>query len=241
MTIRLSSVVAASELSDPGVARQLWLQRMTEELRTLFAERGYRVPGNVRVAVAFTSHGAKGRAIGECWADWASSDNHSEIFIKATLADPRVIVATLAHELVHATVGLQAGHGKVFKRCAVKIGLAGKMTATIAGPALAAWIVDAIARVGDYPAGSLANLTTGRKKQGTRLLKAECETCGYLVRVTRKWVEDAGAPHCPNHGAMHVDGVETPEPVKAAPLKTRSPKPRTAPKTQAKDQRTSKA
>jgi hypothetical protein len=39
-------------------------------------------------------------------------------------------------------------------------------------------------------------------------LKAECGDCGYTVRVTRKWVDDAGAPHCPKHGAMQVDGIE---------------------------------
>jgi hypothetical protein len=39
-------------------------------------------------------------------------------------------------------------------------------------------------------------------------LKAESGDCGYTVRVTRKWVDDAGAPHCPKHGAMQVDGIE---------------------------------
>jgi hypothetical protein len=43
------------------------------------------------------------------------------------------------------------------------------------------------------------------KKQGTRLLKAECGSCGYTVRVTLKWVTEAGPPHCPKHGAMAVD------------------------------------
>lgn len=38
-------------------------------------------------------------------------------------------------------------------------------------------------------------------KQTTRLLKCQCDICGYTVRVTRKWL-DIGAPHCPDHGAM---------------------------------------
>jgi hypothetical protein len=41
-------------------------------------------------------------------------------------------------------------------------------------------------------------------------LKAECGDCGYTVRVTRKWVDDVGVPHCPAHGSMHVDGIEEP-------------------------------
>ena len=43
------------------------------------------------------------------------------------------------------------------------------------------------------------------KKQSSRLLKAECESCGYTVRVTRKWVDQVGAPHCPTHGEMSLD------------------------------------
>lgn len=52
-------------------------------------------------------------------------------------------------------------------------------------------------------------------KQSTRLLKAICgdagsdgEHCGYTVRITRKWVEELGAPHCPVHGSMEVEGIE---------------------------------
>jgi hypothetical protein len=45
------------------------------------------------------------------------------------------------------------------------------------------------------------------KKQGVRMLKAECNGpgCGYTVRVTAKWVRDIGAPHCPAHGPMAVN------------------------------------
>jgi hypothetical protein len=44
--------------------------------------------------------------------------------------------------------------------------------------------------------------TMDRKKRTTRLLKCECEACGYTARVTRKWVDEAGAPICP------VDQIE---------------------------------
>jgi len=48
------------------------------------------------------------------------------------------------------------------------------------------------------------------KKQRARLLKAECdgEGCGYTVRITAKWVDEIGAPHCPKHGAMSIDRGE---------------------------------
>lgn len=40
------------------------------------------------------------------------------------------------------------------------------------------------------------------KNPGSRLIKCECDTCGYVCRTTKKWLDDVGAPHCPEHGAM---------------------------------------
>ncbi|MDQ2079513.1 hypothetical protein RA307_04905 [Xanthobacteraceae bacterium Astr-EGSB] len=45
------------------------------------------------------------------------------------------------------------------------------------------------------------------ERQATRMLKCECLDCGYIVRVTRKWIDAVGAPHCPRHGEMIVGGV----------------------------------
>lgn len=36
-----------------------------------------------------------------------------------------------------------------------------------------------------------------RKKKGTYLLKCECQSCGYIARVTAKWIDQAGEPICP--------------------------------------------
>ena len=50
------------------------------------------------------------------------------------------------------------------------------------------------------------------EKQGTRLLKCQCATCGYTVRVTRKWLGLAGPPICPtdNVRMMLVGAPATP-------------------------------
>lgn len=49
--------------------------------------------------------------------------------------------------------------------------------------------------------------TTAPRKQATRMLKCECQACGYTVRTARKWLEMAGAPVCPiaRHGSMQHD------------------------------------
>lgn len=39
----------------------------------------------------------------------------------------------------------------------------------------------------------------------SRLLKAICGDCAYTVRLTRKWLNEAGPPLCPiGHGALEV-------------------------------------
>lgn len=51
-------------------------------------------------------------------------------------------------------------------------------------------------------------VSSGPKKQGTRLIKVDCEECGFLVRMSQKWIDDKGFPHCPEHGAKmgYADG-----------------------------------
>jgi hypothetical protein len=109
----------------------------------------------------------------------------------------------LAHELVHATVGAGHGHGPVFKRCALAIGLLGPMRATSPSSEFTAWAEKLFKRIGPYPSGFL----TDTPKQGARLLKCECNKCGYLVRITRKWIVLAGPPICPTDG-IHMTEEE---------------------------------
>jgi hypothetical protein len=179
----------------PSLARQQWLERATAALRNRFARLGYTVPAEVRVSIGWPrgSHGGQ-RAIGQCWGVEASSDKHNEIFISPELRDSTRIIGVLAHELVHATVGVKAGHKKPFKQCALAIGLTGKMTSTNESAEFLGWAAGVINKLGMYPAGSISDAK--RKKQTTRLLKCECGECGYVVRVAKSWAE-IGLPICP--------------------------------------------
>src|SRR3546814_9943196 len=97
----------------------------------------------------------------------------------------------LAHELVHAAVGIPAGHGKAFKRVALGLGLVGPMRATTPGEAFLAAIAPILESVGPLPHARLDTdgESTAPKKQKARMLKCECATCGYTVRTARKWLE----------------------------------------------------
>lgn len=191
-----------------SIARQQWLESAMDACGGLIEAQGRTVPEAVRISCGFPkgSHGA-GKAIGQCWAIEASADKHNEIFISPELGNSVQIFGVIAHELVHATVGVKAGHKRPFRDLALAIGLEGKMTATTESAEFKSWASDIIQRIGKYPAGPMSSMM--RKKQTTRLLKCSCEDCGYTVRVTRKWVEDKGTPLCPdNMESMKCEEIE---------------------------------
>jgi len=186
--------------------REQWLSNATDELRNLFKQCGVDLPHEVRSSCGFPSKSAlsnKNRRIGECWSARASADKHAEIFISPTISDSMRVLDILAHELVHACHP-NDGHGKLFKRTATAIGLEGKMTATVAGPKFIEWAKPVLERLGAYPHADLVP-SNAQKKQTTRMLKCFCPECGYTVRVAGKWIEQMGAPMCPEHGTMATE------------------------------------
>ena len=199
--------------------RESWLHQAMLLMRPIFAEHGGEIPANIRVAPGFPA-GTR-RAIGQCWPEKASKDGSYEIFISPVLDEPMRVLDCLAHELIHPTVGLEAGHKAPFKRLAVALGLIGPMTATQGGEAFKRLMEPLLESLGPYPHAALnpwkplgapeqpdgaeqpdrVGLPAGFRRQGTRLLKTICPTWQYTVRVTAKWLR-VGPPHCPDHGAM---------------------------------------
>lgn len=195
-------------------SRESWLREATGLLRPLFSGLGFPIPELVRFSIGFPSTGSRGKRVGECWSSLASADRYFEIFIRADFSEPNDVLGILAHELVHTAVPLGSAHGPAFRKAALAIGLEGKMTATMPGNVLNARLSAIAAELGALPHGRLdlnALAEDRPKKQTSRLIKAECTECGYTVRVTRKWLDSVGAPHCPQHGEMTVAGAETEE------------------------------
>lgn len=201
----MSDAMNATKGESPSMLRQRWLETALTELRKYFAKAGHEVPENLRVSIGW-GHGNAEKILGQCWGLDASSDKHHEIFVSPSLKDGSRILDVLVHEIVHAVVGVKAGHKSAFKQVALAMGLEGKMTATTAGPELREWAAAFVKKHGAYPAGSL-NKDKGRKKQGTRLIKCECAECGYIARTTAKWIKEKGTPRCgiASHGSMGSD------------------------------------
>lgn len=181
--------------------REQWLINATDLLREgLFKSEGYTVPA-VKVSVGFPGGGSARKRIGEYWSPKASVDNKGSVFISPILDDASEVLGTLVHELVHATVGTEHGHGPVFKKCALAVGLTGKMKSTTETAELKAKLKTMVeTQLGIYPHGKLNLKDRPTKKQSTRMIKMECEPCGYIARTARANIIQHGPCICPSCG-----------------------------------------
>ena len=180
--------------------REQWLIDLAKQLEPLFIEQGATLP-KYRIACGFPSKGglsAKNRTIGECWNPNASADNTTEIIMSITKDEPMKVAGVVAHEMIHAAIGTEAGHGPKFRRLALAIGLEGKMTATTESDAFKRRVQPILDKIGDYPHAKLD--ASMRKKQTTRMVKCVCDESGYTIRTARKWIDLHGAPISPMNG-----------------------------------------
>jgi len=205
------------------LTREAWLQAAITELRPIFASHAAPLPDVIRVSLgwpagarskrpnASTSTTSTPQTIGEYWPAGLAADSLPSIFISPSIGDPTRALDILIHELCHAAAP-RDGHGKAFKRIALKMGLEGKMTATTASQALTVQLVAMQANtLGLFPHGALSLDDSPKKKQGTRMLKATCAATEYTVRLSQKWV-DLGLPSCPCCGeTMTLEALEESE------------------------------
>lgn len=193
--------------------REEWLTGALIPIQRHFSAYNYTVP-QVRLACGWPSHGGtavKKRCLGEAWASEAASDGVIQIFISPYLADvtaPQGVLAILVHEVCHAVVGNKNGHNKVFGKCARAVGLEGKLTSTHASEKLIVEFKAWVAQLGEYPHAKLDAAARPTKKQSTRMVKMECNECGYICRTAKKWIAEVGPAHCPKHGEMLFDNPE---------------------------------
>ena len=174
--------------------REGWLTAAVMGMRPWFDEIGVTLPDKIRVACGWSKRSGKG--IGWCWKREASADGTNELLISPETAEPTKALATLVHELIHASDDGESKHAGDFRERAKAIGLTGKMTATFAGDALQARLEVLAAELGSYPHAEINPLLSAVPKQTTRMILLKCPDDGYSVRTTRKWI-DVGMPSCP--------------------------------------------
>lgn len=192
-------------------SREAWLGQVASMIRPLLESAGATMPEAIRYSCGWPAGGRgvdTSKRIGECWYAPSSADHTIEIFVSPAVGDALIAASTLAHELIHACLDMDAGHGPKFRKLALAIGLEGKMTATVPGNELSMNLQSIIEVVGPYPHAQLrkGEAADKPKKQTTRMIKLVCE-CGYTVRTTRTWI-DYGLPTCPCGEDMIEEGAE---------------------------------
>jgi len=146
-------------------------------------------------------HRGRGHAIGQCWDKVTSGDKQrAHIFLAPDQTDPLVVLGTLLHELVHASVGTACGHRREFRKVCLELGFEPPMRSTPLGEDLSKHLENVSKQLGKYPH---PGLISAKKKVGSRMLKAECGHCGCIVRITRVWLDSVGPPTCGCGNPMH--------------------------------------
>lgn len=185
------------------MTREQWLNDIAQSMKPWFVELGCQL-GEFRTSIGFPSTGRRSKRVGECWYAPSTRDGYHEIFISPTIFDSERIAGILAHELVHVAAGQEAKHGPQFKEIALAIGLEGPMRATKEGELFKERFQPILEVHGPFPGGGITGQDS-RPRQTTRMIKCTCQECGYTVRTTRKWIDEAGPPICPTHAeAMEV-------------------------------------
>ena len=123
--------------------------------------------------------------LGACYPSSRSPADHAnEITITMHSNDSILILATLAHELVHAYDDCVHKHGPVFRAAAIAIGLEGRMTATTAGAELTDTLSEYVELLGEIPHYALTHVAKDKGRNGNKI---ECHACGFKANTSAKW------------------------------------------------------
>lgn len=176
--------------------REQWLMAAVQELEPRFSEAGLSIPAKIKVSCGF-GIGARGgkKILGQCFSPEVSHSGNTEIFISPIIDDPLKVIGVLAHQLVHACIGNDKGHGEEFKRAGAAVGLWGNASEMLPGAEMHDDIMDnTLPILGTYPHAALDD--SKRKRQTTRLIKC-VSASGYSVWTTKKHL-DIGYPVDPD-------------------------------------------
>jgi len=204
--------------------RETWLLTAYTAVGKIFAREGFDLPPveQIKISTGFglATKGENKSILGQTIAPGGAADGKTwTIFVSPVLATGEDALNVLCHEALHVTAGCD--HGSAFARAGKTLGLEGKPTEMLPGPALQAELMLLAMELGDYPHVAVdmakvlasepaegdrprarARVTTGPARQTCRYVRCACTTegcdaAGYLVRVTARWLE-VGPPLCPS-------------------------------------------
>jgi hypothetical protein len=213
-------LVAAYRYLRPQFDQLVELIGMAKATDPKFADLpDYRMPEDVHISVGF-GYGAKREnevILGQTWRSDRSSDKVNHVFISPEIEHASTVLGVMIHEMLHILFDCDHGHDRVFAAFGQMLGLEGKPTEMLPGPAYEMELMLlAEQHLGAYPHAKLDVQRTkaivpadgtpvpsggwgyvGPAPQTNRHMGAFCPECGYLVRSARKWLAIA-VPACPN-------------------------------------------
>lgn len=175
--------------------REEWLTKAAGLIEPLLKAKGH-YPKAYRVTCGWPCRKAAGKRprIGECHSRDVSEGKVSEIFVSPMIAERSQVLGVLAHELIHAAVGVAAGHGPKFRAACKQLGLVGKPTQATPGKVLQESIDRATKGLGEYPHQVLT--LRERVRRPSSVVSLECPECGCRVRIGMRWLNESGYPTC---------------------------------------------
>ena len=156
------------------------------------------VASNIRVACGYPATAYRSGTLSQIFPDTASRDKTIEILISPVLDKPSEVLVQLVANLCHATPG-SLTINTPYQDAAKTMGLEPIQPnwKSIRGDgSFDARYAEVLSALGPYPHAAIVT-TSARKKQTTRMLKAECDKpkCGYHFRVSNFWAAQ-GLPKC---------------------------------------------
>jgi hypothetical protein len=194
--------------------REAWMLAAVDAMRPWFVEVGSKV-GPVAISVGWPGgRGSKKGVRGQCWASHTTANKLPAIFVSPDQSDPFTIAGIILHEMDHAADDGHSGHKGEFAKVAKTLGFLPPWTSSEQKtPELTKRLKALLKVLGTFPHGAITDKTHGLTGQGptappvqtTRMLKVQCTACGCIIRMTAKWIEDAGLPTCGCGGIMEQE------------------------------------
>ena len=144
--------------------REQYLQSVVTHFRRDLKKVGITVPP-VHISVGMTG---QGRTIGLTYARLHSPDNCNQIFLTPEISDTDDAIGVVAHEVVHAILDCEYGHGREFTLLARHLGLTKPYAVVTAGPILIEKMKKIRSSLGKYPHPGFTFLDTKPTKCGNR-------------------------------------------------------------------------
>ena len=175
--------------------REDWLVAAIAKLdETFFSPAGHELPEKLQVSCGF----AKGshKAIGQCWGPALSANETTQMFICPSQDEPVGVIDTLLHEMIHACVGVKAGHRGPFRKMVLEFGMVGPIKSAHAeeGSECHAKLVAIAETLGAYPHARLRKAPGAVRHPHIWLRFVSVTEEKYTITISEKNAKEYGIP-----------------------------------------------